>query len=99
MMIKTMQPEEKDTFLQQLYRYVQHFKNNPDSLISKIYGVFTIEQGTQKDHILIMRDISNSTKDYKVRVFDLKGSTVDRSVLAKNPDAEKQKKTLKDNDF
>jgi 1-phosphatidylinositol-4-phosphate 5-kinase len=32
-------------------------------------------------------------------VFDLKGSDYDREVLSKDPDAEREKRTLKDSDF
>lgn len=46
-----------------------------------------------------MRNIANIDKKYVISCYDLKGSTVDREVLIKNPDAIKEKKTLKDLDF
>lgn len=49
--------------------------------------------------MLVMRNISNIDKKYIISCFDLKGSTVDREVLNKNPNAFKEKKTLKDLDF
>jgi hypothetical protein len=41
MMMKSMKTSEKDKIMDKLYEYTQHFSENEDSLISKIYGVFT----------------------------------------------------------
>ncbi|KRX00481.1 hypothetical protein PPERSA_03214 [Pseudocohnilembus persalinus] len=104
MMMKSMTNSEKDIMIEKLYQYTQHFGENEDSLISKIYGIFTFQLGNQKEHILIMRNIQNCPDQYKIRSYDLKGSTVDRQVLKANLKPEQReeyllKKTLKDTDF
>ncbi len=64
-------------------------------MIAKFYGVYTIEEtgknssGSKSDdahtldktHIFITRNISQAPKEYILRTFDLKGSTVDREVI------------------
>ncbi len=46
-----------------------------------------------------MRNVINSPSEFVERKYDLKGSTVDRSVMNKNPDANVKKAVLKDLDF
>lgn len=41
--IKTMTKGELDLYLKKLPEFSQHFKNNKNSLIAKIFGVFTIK--------------------------------------------------------
>jgi len=101
LLIKTLKEEEKNSILGKIYNYCQHFSKNEDSLIGKIYGIFTItrEDINEREHIILMRNIAPIDKIYVQMCFDLKGSSIDREVLAKNPDALAQKKTLKDLDF
>ena len=42
-LIKTMKSSEKKAFLDILDNYVLHLRRNPDSLITRIYGIFTIK--------------------------------------------------------
>lgn len=41
--IKTMYSTELKVFLEALPKYFEHLKNNPNSLIARIYGVFKVE--------------------------------------------------------
>lgn len=41
--IKTMNASEKQVFIDALPSYMCYLKQNPDSLIARIYGVFTVE--------------------------------------------------------
>lgn len=41
--IKTMNSSEKKVFIDSLPSYMQHLKQNPKSLIARIYGIFTVE--------------------------------------------------------
>ena len=86
MMMKSMTKDELDILLKSLYSYKDHFGKNPDSMISKIYGVFTFSRGDKTEHILLMRNIQCCPSKFKLRTYDLKGSTVDRSVLKKITD-------------
>jgi 1-phosphatidylinositol-4-phosphate 5-kinase len=74
--------------------YVEHIKNNPNSLLSKILGIFTVEaERFSKVHIMLMENTVRLKDPKKLRaVFDLKGSTVDRLVTKRNT-------TLKDVNF
>lgn len=41
--IKTLYDDEVKVFLQSLPQYFEHIKNNPDSIIARIYGVFKVQ--------------------------------------------------------
>jgi hypothetical protein len=43
-MIKTMKENEVSIFLSFLPKYVEHFEKNPNSLLAKIYGVYTVKK-------------------------------------------------------
>ena len=93
-----MSEDEKDLFLKVFDDYVNHFKKFPQSVLSKILGLFQIEflGRDQKINIIIMRHLLHgANKNYIQKSFDLKGSKHDREVLTKNPNA----KILKDIDF
>ena len=77
--------------------YCKHFKENKDSLISKILGVFTVKSGKMGDvHIMMMENTLRFREPANLRyIFDLKGSKVDRKVKGKT----KNSTTLKDINF
>lgn len=81
LLFKTMTTEEKDEYLSKLYNYCLYLSENKNSLISKIYGVYSFQKDSTKDqkHLLVMRNISPCESKYILRRFDLKGSTVNRS--------------------
>jgi hypothetical protein len=58
MIIKTMNEGEVEVFLKNLKDYVNHLILNEDSLIVKIYGVYSFIKSDQKHHILIIRNIT-----------------------------------------
>jgi len=83
--IKTISSEELKLFLKILPSYHQHIKNNPKSLIAKIYGVFTVKpQSTNEVHIMLMENSCRFSKEFCMTkgMFDLKGSWVDRESSA-----------------
>ena len=43
-MIKTMKKHEVETMLNILPSYIEHHRRNPNSLIAKIFGIFTIKK-------------------------------------------------------
>lgn len=77
--------------------YAKHLENNPDSLLSKVLGVFTVEADKfSKVHIMLMENTVRLKEPSQLRyIFDLKGSTVNRFV--EGPTA--PSKTLKDVNF
>ena len=79
-MIKTMKKSEVVTMLKILPSYIEHHRKNPNSLLAKIFGIFTVtKEGFDKQHVMLMeytRRLQDKTKEKFV--YDLKGSTYDR---------------------
>ena len=97
-MIKTLKSEElellKHAFLKE---YVKHIKQNPKSLLCRLYGMYNIILG-EGDEILIivMRNVIGSFKNNTIVKFDLKGSTYKRKA---NFQMENSNNVMKDLDF
>lgn len=74
--IKTINSQEKTLLFSMLQKMIQHFNTCPNSLLARIYGVFSLKTNVfnHLDIIVMqntirMRDAKNSKM-----VFDLKGS-------------------------
>lgn len=95
--VKTMTEGELALLKKMTPGYAQYMRDFPDSLLSKILGIFTVEaQKFSKVHIMIMENTIRLKDPKKLRyVFDLKGSMVDR--IVKGPF--KTSTTLKDVNF
>ena len=83
-MIKTLKYDEfeliRNSFLQE---YIEYIRNNPQSLLCRIYGIYNLIQYNGNDfYIIVMRNVIGSFKDNIVAKFDLKGSTTNREVKA-----------------
>ena len=76
-MIKTIKQCELDLMLKILDSFVAHYHKYPNSLISKIFGVFTVKrQGTSPITLCLMENTVMLTNDKMLQYkFDLKGST------------------------
>ena len=79
-MIKTINSSEKEIMLKLLPSYLEHHLRYPDSLISKIFGVFTIKRAGMAPVILCLMENTVQLKSPKMLryKFDLKGSTLGR---------------------
>lgn len=57
--------------------YVAHFKENPHSLLAKIYGMFTIERRLMASVTVMLMEntLQIGNPDELLATFDLKGST------------------------
>jgi len=95
--IKTMTQGELKLFLRILPSLAQHHKEVPDSLIAKIFGVFTVKTSkVDAVHIMLMENTLRLKDADKLNyIFDLKGSLVDRKVNGHT----KVSTTLKDVNF
>jgi hypothetical protein len=96
--VKTISKPELVTLLEMLPKYKQHFLSNPNSLLAKIFGAFTVRKaGMGLVHVMLM-DNTMKIKNPKLlkHVFDLKGSTYNRKTecMEINPST-----VLKDLDF
>ena len=81
--VKTMTTGEKEFFVTKVARpYFAHLKKNRSSLLARIYGVYTVKiQGCCAVHLMLMaHTMQIESPNLVQRVFDLKGSTVDRKV-------------------
>lgn len=100
-LIKTISKSEKRFLLENvLYDYHIHIRDHPDSLLSKIIGVFTFKfQDNTKIRVMLQRNIFPNVN--MVGIFDLKGSKLDRSSEGSNTGASviKRNKIYKDLDF
>ena len=95
--IKTMTKAELKLYLAKLPEFSKHFQANDNSLIARIYGVFTVNtEYMKKVHVMLMENtLQLRNPDGLEKVFDLKGSYVDR--LTKGPITPSS--TLKDTNF
>lgn len=92
-----MTEEELSLLESILPQFHQHLKKNPKSLISRIYGVYTVEmRDYEKVHLILMGNtLRFDNKNDITRVYDLKGSTFSRMVKGRTTQAS----TLKDQNF
>ena len=75
--IKTMRGGELNAILDMSPYYINHLEQNPDSLLCKIFGVFTIKMaGLAPVNVLLMENTMQLGREERLlKVFDLKGST------------------------
>ena len=78
--IKTLTKKEKTLMLNILPQLSNHYKQNPRSLITKIFGVFTVKtDATNSVYLMLMENtLQLKSSDGLKYIFDLKGSLVDR---------------------
>jgi len=78
--IKTMNASELKVFIDCLPKYLKFLRKNPESLIARIYGVFTVVmEDIAPVNLLLMANAAQCGKGIE-HVFDLKGSMINREV-------------------
>ncbi len=93
--IKTMTEQDLSTFKRIFVDYTRHVSRHPDSLLARVYGIFTIVKDDMVPVHLILMGNCMKTRQLK-HVFDLKGSLVNREVKFKGGAKPKPSTTLKD---
>ena len=96
--IKTISGDERKTLLDIFHDYFNYIKENKTTLITKIYGVYTLViKNASSVNIILMQNLFGCSPIHIQRLFDLKGSTVQR----KTKDVQKWRKdqVLKDLDY
>lgn len=79
-----MNDREMKVMFNCLPEYFQHFRENPNSLLARIYGIFTVRmEELVPVHILLMSNAAQCGKLIEY-VFDLKGSMINREVPEKD---------------
>ena len=101
--IKTVTDDE-EKFLQRIaYRYYDHMKNNPNSLIVRFLGLHKVRLAKEQRFItvVVMENIFYNTEQFKMHErYDLKGSKVGRRSVKKTSKIRREYKgTLKDLDL
>jgi len=78
--IKTLPQEEKLLLKHNLLSYCRHMTDNPNSLLTKFLGLYVMDKPDRKKvNFVVMLNVFNT--NVKIHeTYDLKGSTVNRSV-------------------
>jgi 1-phosphatidylinositol-4-phosphate 5-kinase len=78
--IKTIHHSEHYFILRILRHYYDHVKNNPHTLLSRIFGLHRVKlPGNKKIHFVVMGNVFPPNKDIH-EVYDLKGSLFGRKI-------------------
>jgi len=97
--LKTMIGSEMSFFKNKISRsYFQYLKENPQSLLARIYGIYTVHMAGYAPVDLILMAHTLKIRDELERVFDLKGGWVNRRVKV-NPREKTGDRTLKEINF
>lgn len=112
LLIKTINDEELKVFTRNLEAFYDHWMNNPNSMIARIFGVFTIKfREDEPITVFVQENIAKVDKSLIINCYDIKGSTYSRSALKRKsipPEitnkilyskSYRTGKTMKDNDF
>ncbi|CDW83493.1 phosphatidylinositol phosphate kinase [Stylonychia lemnae] len=92
--IKTMTQSDLDTFKNLFVKYFEHVSAHPNSLLARIYGIYTVQmEDVEPVNLILMGNTKKSNDKMIEHVFDLKGSFVNREEKGKNL---KNTATLKD---
>ena len=96
--IKTISAEERKTLLDIFHDYFNYIKTNETTLITKIYGVYTLViKNASSVNIILMQNLFGCSPIHIQRMFDLKGSTVQRKT--KGVQKWRKDQVLKDLDY
>lgn len=80
-LIKTMTMSDFNAFMYVFKYYFEHINQYPDSLIARIYGVYSVQMDDMDPVFLILMGNTKQIDDiYIKKVYDLKGSMIKRIV-------------------
>eukprot|EP01064_Diplonema_japonicum_P019512 TRINITY_DN2823_c5_g1_i2.p1 TRINITY_DN2823_c5_g1~~TRINITY_DN2823_c5_g1_i2.p1 ORF type:complete len:909 (+),score=209.75 TRINITY_DN2823_c5_g1_i2:83-2809(+) len=83
--VKSLPSDEFNTFRKMLPQYFKHMTANPDSLITRFCGLYSANLNGKKIRIVAMAHVFTPSPGKEIKqVYDLKGSTVNRSVKVKD---------------
>lgn len=89
-----MTESDLSTFKSVFKAYFENVSKHPNSLLARIYGIYTVEMEEMEHvHLILMGNTKRTNDKLVEHVFDLKGSFVNREVHGKNL---KNTATLKD---
>lgn len=92
--VKTMTSGDLKMFKKIFKSYFSVVNNRPNSLLARIYGIYTVKiENLVPVNLMLMGNSKNADDDLLLNVFDLKGSLIAREVKGKSI---KNTSTLKD---
>ena len=82
-MVKTIVSEERDALCRMLPAYLKHIRNNPDTLLCRLLGLYTLQDTVKGEsyHFVTMASVFDTDLRIHER-FDLKVSVCGRCVVA-----------------
>jgi len=83
---KTINVSESEVFVNMLKDYTTFMKENPNTMIGRIYGFLKVQFQFDILYIVVMENLQICPKDAKLRLYDMKGSTYGRRVIKGNYD-------------
>ena len=99
--IKTLKKDELNLLARKglLEKFSKHLDEQPNSLLSRFYGIFNVKiKHTEAIDVIIMDNVQGEYKNHIERVFDLKGSIFKRN-LDEETKRNKPQEPWKDKDF
>ena len=89
-----MTQSDLDTFKRLVVEYFRHVSTHPQSLLARIYGIYSVKmEDVEPVSLILMGNTKRSNDKMIEHVFDLKGSFINREEKGKNL---KNTATLKD---
>jgi len=86
-LIKTLTMDDYNAFMYIFKYYFEHINQYPDSLIARIYGVYSVQMDDMDPVYLILMGNTKQIDDkYIKKVYDLKGSMIKRIVKGEEKD-------------
>ena len=96
--IKTISAEEKNTLLDILHDYFNYIKDHNSTLMTKIYGIYTVViKNASSVNVILMQNLFGCSPIHILWSCDLKGSSV--QIKTKNVQNWKRDQVLKDLDY
>lgn len=89
-LIKTMTKDDFDAWMKMFKEYYLHISENPNSLIARVYGVYSIMvEDMSIIYFMLMGNTKKVDSSYMRRIYDLKGSILKREVFATDKNGKK----------
>lgn len=77
--LKTLEKEELDIFLRNIYKYYEAVKQGKETFLVKILGLYAYTKGSKTFIVMIMKNVLPSQPNM-TDMYDFKGSSYNRQV-------------------
>lgn len=98
-LIKSMTTDDFNTFMKLFRSYFEHVNCFADSLLARIYGIYSVKMADMNPvYLILMGNTKPCQDEFIKKIYDLKGSMVKREVQGKESNFPGTK-VLKDKNF